>query len=66
MGKFLVAILATLAAVWLVVYFVGVSKMASTAVDVPGTSHTPAFGVTWTLLVAGVLGLLVWRTVKGK
>ncbi len=66
MGKFLVAVLATVAAVWMVVYFVGASRMTQVAVDVPGTHHTPAFGITWTLLVGGVLGFFIWRIVKGK
>ncbi len=66
MGKFLVAVLATLAAVWMVVYFVGPARMTGTAFSVPATEHTHSFGITWTLLVGGVLGFFIWRTVKGK
>ncbi len=66
MGKIIVALLATMAAVWLLVCFVGANKMASTALDVPATSHTHAFPITWTLVAVGVCGLLVWRAVKGK
>lgn len=66
MGKFIVGLLATLAAVWLVVCLFGASKMASTAVDVPATEHTHSFAVTWTVVAFGVCGLLVWRLVKGK
>lgn len=66
MGKVIVALLATLAAVWILVCFVGPAKMSSTALDVPATQHTHSFPITWTLVAVGVCGLLVWRAVKGK
>lgn len=66
MGKLIVGLLATLAAVWLVVCFVGVNKMTSTAYNVPATEHTHSFPITYTLVAFGVCGLVVWRVLKGK
>ncbi len=66
MGKVLVAILATMAALALVVYFVGASRMTQTAFNVPGTEHTHPFSVTWTLVCGGLIGFAIWRIVKGK
>lgn len=66
MGKVLVIILATCAALAVCVHFVGASRMASTAVSVPPTDHTPAFGITWTILGALVIGGVFYKLVKGK
>lgn len=66
MGKALVVVLATLAALAFVVYFVGASRVGSVAVDVPSTTHSPAFGVTWTVILLGGFGLMFWKIVKGK
>lgn len=62
MGKFLVALLATMAALWLIAIAVGGSKMGETAFHLPHF-HTP---VSWALVVGGVLGFAMWRIVKGK
>lgn len=66
MGKFLVGLLAVCAALGLIVHFVGARSMSTTALNVPGTEHTPAFGLTWTLVCGGVLAFGVWRILKGK
>lgn len=66
MGKFIVAVLATLCVLGILVHFFGSASMGSTAVNVPGTEHTPGFGITWMLAVGVIGGLLIWRTVKGK
>jgi hypothetical protein len=66
MGKVLVIILATCAALAVCVHFVGGSRMASTALSVPGTEHTPAFGITWTVIGALVIGGIFYKLVKGK
>lgn len=66
MGKFIVGLLAVCAAFGLIVHFVGQQSMAHTAVNVPGTEHTPAFGITWGLACGGVLAICVWRILKGK
>ena len=66
MGKVIVAVLATLAALTLVVYFVGASRMTGTALDVPATEHTHSFAITWTMVACAGLGLVIWRVVKGK
>jgi hypothetical protein len=66
MGKVIVAILATLAALSIAVYLVGANRMASTAYQVPGTEHTPTFGITWTIIGALVIGGLIFKVVKGK
>ena len=66
MKQFVVIALATCAALGILIHFLGSSRMASTAVTIPGTEHTPAFGLTWTLVVGGVVGFAIWRIVKGK
>ena len=66
MGKILVIILATLAALSLCVFLFGGARMAGTAFTVPGSEHTPAFGVTWTIIGALVIGGLFYKVVKGK
>ena len=66
MGKLIVAFLATCAALAVVIHFVGANRLASTAVTVPGTEHTPTFGITWTLVCGGVIAFAIWRIVKGK
>lgn len=66
MGKWLVIILATCAALGILVHLFGASHMAATAVNVPGTSHTPSFGITWTIMGALVVGGLFYKLVKGK
>jgi hypothetical protein len=66
MGKFLLIALATLAALGILVHLVGAGHMGTTALTVPGTEHTPGFGLTWTVVAAGVCGLLFWRIAKGK
>jgi hypothetical protein len=40
--------------------------MGSTALSVPGTEHTPAFGITWTVIGALVIGGIFYKLVKGK
>jgi len=66
MGKWLVVILATCAALGILVHLFGASHMASTAVSVPGTEHTPSFGITWTILGFVLVGGLFYKLVKGK
>lgn len=66
MWKFIVGLLATLAALGILVKFVGSQSMSTTALNVPGTEHTPGFGLTWTLVCGGVLAFGVWRILKGK
>ena len=66
MGKFLVGLLAVCAAFALLVHFVGSSRMGTTALNVPGTDHTPSFGLTWGLVCGGVIAFGVWRILKGK
>lgn len=66
MGKALVIILATCAALGVLVHFLGGARMASTAVTVPGTEHTPAFGITWTIMGALIIGGVFYKLVKGK
>jgi len=66
MGKFIVGLLAVCAAFGLIVHFVGQQSMGNTAVTVPGTMHTPGFGLTWGLVCAGALAIACWRIMKGK
>lgn len=66
MGKALVIVLATLAGLGILVYCVGGTRMSTTALNVPGTEHTPAFGITWTVIGALVLGGVFYKLVKGK
>jgi hypothetical protein len=56
MGKWLVVILATCAALGILVHLFGASHMSATAVTVPGTEHTPTFGITWTMFLKLVKG----------
>lgn len=65
MGKVIVTLLATVAVLWIGYDFIG-GRMANTAVSVPATTHTGGFGITWTVIAFCVVGLVVWRTVKGK
>lgn len=60
MGKILVVILATCAALGILAAFFGVPKLSSTAFNV-GT-----FGVSWFMVCGGVLGYGIYRIVKGK
>lgn len=62
MGKFLVALLATMAALWLLALVVGGSKMGATAFNMPHF-HTP---ISWALVAGGLIGFTVWRIVKSK
>jgi hypothetical protein len=64
MGKAFVIILATCAALGILVHFLGAGAMASTAVTVPGTEHTPAIGLTWTILGALIIGGVFYKLVK--
>lgn len=66
MGKVLVILLATFACLAILVHFVGGQTMGSTALNVPGTAHTPAFGLTWTIVLGACIGYGVYRIVKGK
>lgn len=66
MGKVIVAVLATCAALGILFHLFGNNVFGQTAVTVPGTAHTSSFGITWTLVVGGVIGFAVWRIVKGK
>ena len=66
MGKLFVALLATLAALAILVHFMGQSRMGSTAFSVPGSEHTSPFSVPWVLVCGGLIGFAVWRIVKGK
>ena len=66
MGKVIVAVLATCAVLGILFHLFGNNVFSQTAVTVPGTAHTSPFGITWTLVVGGVIGFAVWRIVKGK
>jgi hypothetical protein len=61
MGKVLVIILATMAALWLVFLMVG-PAMSETAF------HVPHFGsaVSWMMVVGGVIAFGCYKIVKGK
>ncbi len=61
MGKILVVVLATMAALWLVFLMVG-PKMGDTAF------HVPHFGspVSWMMVVGACVGYGFYRIVKGK
>ncbi len=60
MGKIIVVLLATLAALSLLAIFFGASRLSGTAFNV-GT-----FNVSWWLVCGGVLGYGIYRIVKGK
>lgn len=64
MGKALVIILATCAALGILVHFFGSATMSGTAVHVPGTQHTPTFAVTWFVVGGLVLGGLFYKLIK--
>jgi len=66
MGKVIVIILATCAALGILVHFLGHATMGSTAVTVPNTEHTPAFGLTWFVIGGLFIGGLFYKLVKGK
>lgn len=66
MGKVLVIILATCAALGILVHFFGSASMASTAMTVPGTQHTPSFGLSWFIIGGLVVGGVFYKLVKGK
>jgi hypothetical protein len=66
MGKVLVIILATCAALGIMVHLFGGARLASTALTIPGTDHTPTFGITWTVLGALLIGGIFYKLVKGK
>lgn len=60
MGKLFVTLLATCAALGLMVAFFGAPRLTSTAFNV-GT-----FNVSWFLVCGGLVGYGIWRIVKGK
>ena len=64
MGKWLVILLATAAALAILVHFFGGGAMGSAALHVPSTEHTPTFGVTWYVIGGLVLGGLFYKLVK--
>ena len=64
MGKALVIILATCAALGILVHFFGSGAMGSAALHVPSTSHTPTFGVTWFVIGGLVIGGLFYKLIK--
>lgn len=64
MGKALVIILATCAALGILVHFLGHHSLATTAVTVPGTEHTPAFAVTWFVIGGLIFGGLFYKLIK--
>lgn len=66
MKKAIITILATMAACWLLVTFVGAARMTSTAVTVPATEHTHSFPITYTVVAALVVGFVFWRWAKNK
>ena len=64
MGKALVIILATAAALGILVHFFGHGAMGQAAVHVPSTEHTPTFGITWFVVGGLVLGGLFYKLIK--
>ena len=64
MGKALVIILATCAALGILVHFMGQGTMGGTALAVPATQHTPTFAITWFVVGGLVLGGLFYKLVK--
>lgn len=66
MGKFIVILLATCAAIGIAVHLFGANHMSATALQVPGTEHTPTFGLTWSIISALVVGGIFYKIVKGK
>lgn len=61
MGKVLVALLATIAGLWLVCLVVG-PQIGGHAFSVPHFG----WNVTWTMVVGACLGGLFYKLVKGK
>ncbi len=66
MGKIIVVILATCAALGICAYFLGAHRLAGTAFNVPATEHTGAFGVSWFLVLGACVGFGIYKVVKGK
>jgi len=64
MGKAFVIILATCAALGILVHFLGHGTMGATAVTVPGTEHTPAFGLSWFIIGGLICGGVFYKLVK--
>lgn len=64
MGKFIVGILACMAALGIIVHFFGTQKLGITAFNVPATEHTSTFGVSWYFVCGGLIALGVWRALK--
>ena len=64
MGKILVIVLATCAALGILVHFLGHHSLASTALQVPGTEHTPTFAITWFVVGGLLLGGLFYKLIK--
>ncbi len=64
MGKWLVILLATACALGILVHFLGHHSLSTTALQVPGTEHTPTFGVTWFVIGGLIFGGLFYKLVK--
>ena len=64
MGKWIVIILATCAALGMLVHFVGGAAMGGTALQVPATQHTPTFAITWFIIGGLVVSGLFYKLVK--
>lgn len=63
MGKWIVIGLAVCAAMALVYRLAGHS-LGNTALNVPGSEHTPTFGISWAFIVGGVLCFAFYKMVK--
>lgn len=61
MGKVIVALLATVAALWLAFLVVG-PQLGNHAFSVPHFG----WNITWTMVVGGCVGYAFYRIVKGK
>ena len=66
MGKFIVGILACMAALGIAVYFLGAHRLGITAFNVPATEHTSTFAVSWYFVLGGCIAFGIWRILKGK
>ena len=64
MGKWLVIFLAAAAALGVLAHLVGRHNLATTALQVPGTEHTPTFAITWFVVGGLVLSGLFYKLVK--
>ena len=64
MGKFIVIILATCAALGILVHFLGQGTMGGTALAVPATQHTPTFAISWFIIGGLVCGGLFYKLIK--